>query len=55
METKTTEGEQAGKMQTGNRTMTGCFREISHVFFAEENIKKAETNCAAWGCVRSVW
>ena len=29
-------------MQTRNRMMTGCFREISHVFSVEENIDKAE-------------
>ena len=42
METKTEESKQASNMQTGNRTMTGCFRKISHVFSVEENVKKAE-------------
>ena len=42
VETKTKESKQAGNMQTRNRMMTGCFREISHVFSVEENIDKAE-------------
>ena len=36
------QSKQAENVQTGNATMTGCLREISHVLCVEENTEKVD-------------